>query len=244
MRRMKHLPIIILLAAWLATGCGKQQKDFSLPISTVATDDSTIYGMTCDGSNDTILIFLKDPYDGTDPDTLNILEASKNHHVFGSLRIGDKLAISLDSADKKKARQVIVTQDLLGDWCYKVKPTLKRTARMNDSISIMGDSLQKLLDIERELGFTLKADSSAMPIGSRRQNDEESPVEYPRAKRYHQWYIHDGQLLLIETRIDTLGNMTPIATDTTELVMLTSDSLTLRFADGEHSFYRKPDEHQ
>jgi len=237
---MKHLPIIILLAAWLATGCGKQQKVVSLPMNTVATDDSTIYGMTCDGSNDTILIFLNDPYDGSDPDTLNILEASKAHHVFGSLRIGDKLAISLDSADKTKARQVIVTQDLLGDWCYKVKPTLKRSARVNDSI--ISDSIMTLLNTERELGFTLKVDSTAMPIGGRMQANEESPVRYPRAKPYRQWYIRNGQLLLIESRIDTLGNIIPISTDTTELVMLTSDSLTLRFADGERSFYRKVDD--
>jgi len=241
---MKHLPIIMLLTLCLAASCSKPQKATILPATNMVSDDSTIYGMTCDGSNDTILVYLADPYDGSDPDTLNILDASKAHHVFGSLRIGDKLAITLDSADKNKARQVIITQDLLGDWCYKVKPTLKLTARMNDTISMIRDSLQKLLNTEREMGFTLKADSTAMPIGTRITTDEDSPVKYPRAKRYHQWYIRNGNLMLIESRIDTLSNLIPISTDTTSLVLLTSDSLILRFADGERSFYRKKDEQQ
>ena len=211
------------------------------------SDDTTIYGLVCDGSNDTIIVFLHDPYDGTDPDTLNILEASRAQQVFGALRIGDKVAIIRDTADDKRASLVIVTQDLLGQWCYKVKPTLRRRVAMDslatDSlISEQPDSIKRMLNTEVEYGVTLKIDSVAMPIGmgaDRTYTDGAQLVEFPPLKRYRQWYIRDGKLLLTQMKLDSLGNTAPLSTDTATLVVLTPDTLVLRFPDGEQAYYKK-----
>ena len=245
---MKHI-----LYAWLAvilfTACheAKPKAVDLTPKPQVAANDTTIYGLVCDGSNDTILIFLHDPYNGANPDTVNILEASKLRRVFGTLRIGDKLALLLDTADATKASLVIITEDLLGQWCYKVKPTLRRKAGMegystSHAVAQLPDSIRQLLEEEREYGFTLKIDSLVMPIGQRARaqtTDEESPIEYPAPKRYRQWYIQNGRLLLAEMSPDSLGNLIPTATDTAEIVVLTPDSLVLRFPDGEQGYYRK-----
>ena len=58
-------------------------------------------------------------------------------------------------------------------------------------------------------------------------------------KNKRQWYIHNGRLFLVETSIDSLGNIKPIATDTAELVELNPDTLVLRMSDGLHGYYRK-----
>ena len=181
--------------------------------------------------------------------THNCQGECKRNHLEGPLSICrlKRAAAVRDTADPKRARLVIVTQDLLGQWCYKVKPTLKRRAGA-DVLSVehfmeqMPDSLRGQLDAEREYGFTLKVDSVALPIGYRQaaaDADAESPLEYPALKRYRQWYIRNGQLLLTEARPDSLGNATPAVTDTAELVMLTPDTLVLRFPSGEQSYYRK-----
>jgi len=243
---MKHLYGLLLLLALLTAACGRQPKSAAVVQQARAANDSTIYGLICDGSNDTIVIFLNNPYDGADPDTLNILEASKAHRVFGSLRVGDKVALLRDTADTTHASIVIVEEDLLGQWCYRVKPTLKRKAAMDgqttaQTIGQLPDSVRKLLEVELEYGFQLKIDSMATPIGrrSRASADEESPVEYPRAKRYTQWYILNGRLLLAETRMDSIGNNVTLSVDTAEFVTLTPDTLVLRFKDEEKGFYRK-----
>ena len=244
---MKHFSLLGLMTTFLLmAGCTEQSA--LRPVKRVMPADSSdenIYGLVCDGSNDSILVFLPDPYDGSDPDTLDILNASRQHQVFGRLQVGDRVAIMRDTVGYKRASVVIVTQDLQRQWCYKVKPRIRRRAELvNDSADLtyweLPDTIRKQLSAEREYGFTLKADSVAMPIGMRQAHaDEDSPVEYPPLKRYRQWYIHNGRILLVETNIDSLGNSTPISTDTAELVLLMPDSLVLRMSDGLHEYYRK-----
>ena len=244
---MKNFSLLCLMVAALMTaGCGQKATAPVMNKSTMAADgDSTFYGLVCDGSNDSILIFLPAPYDGSDPDTLDILYASRQHQVFGRLQVGDRVAIMRDTAGSNRAALVIVAQDLQRQWCYKVKPRIRRRAELvNDSIGLtyweLPDTLQQQFIAEREYGFSLKADSMAMPIGMRQaQADEDSPVEYPPLKRYRQWYIRNGRLLLVETSLDSLGNSIPVSTDTAELVELTPDTLVLRMADGLHGYYRK-----
>lgn len=246
---MKQFSLLVpMIALFFVTACQQQKATPSLS-QTKAVDngDSTIYGLICEGSNDSILVFLPDPYDGSDPDTFDILNASRQHQVFGRLQVGDRVAIMLDTIGNKRASLVIVTQDLQQQWCYKVKPRIRRRAELtNDSTGHalayweLPDSTQEELLVEREYGFTLKADSVAMPIGMRQANvDENSPVEYPPMKRYRQWYIHNGRLLLVENNLDSLGNIVPVSTDTAELLELTSDTLVLRMSDGIHGYYRK-----
>lgn len=245
--QMKHFPLFFLMTTFLLTIACQQQPAISSVKQAKSVDDSdnTFYALVCEGSNDSILICLPDPYDGSDPDTLDILGATHRHRVFGHLYAGDRVAVMRDSTDSKSASLVIVTQDLLGQWCYKVKPRIRRRAKMvTDSLSQaygeLPDTLRKHLIAEREYGFTLKADSVAMPIGMRQsRSDEESLVEYPPLKRYLQWYIRNGQLMLVEMTLDSLGNSIPLATDTAELVELTRDTLVLRMSDGLHGYYHK-----
>ena len=245
--QMKHFSLLALMMATFIVMACQQQKNMPPLLQPKTTDsgDSTLYGLICEGSNDSILVYLPDPYDGSDPDTLDILYASRQHQVFGRLQVGDRVAIMCDTVGYKRASVVIVTQDLQRQWCYKVKPRIRRRAEMvNDSVGLtyweLPDTLQQQLIAEREYGFALKADSVAMPIGMRQAHaDEDSPVEYPPLKRYRQWYIQNGRLLLVETTLDSLGNIKPVATDTAELVELTPDTLVLRMADGLHGYYRK-----
>lgn len=247
MPAMKHLALFTVTALLLLAGCTAQLK----PVHNVArqTDptDSTIYGLACEGSNDTIIVFLRQPYNGSDPDTLNVLEATRRQQVFGTVRIGDQLAIMRNADDSCVADIVIVTQDLLGQWAYKVKPTLRMRADMeNDSlhqtVSLPYDSIRRLLDEEREYGYVFKIDSVVVPLNIRPIGaEDESPVAYPPVKQYRQWKIYNCRVLLTEMTIDTLGYGRPLAVDTAQLISLTADTLVLRFADGDKGFYRKAD---
>lgn len=248
--RLKFL-LPTLAAAVILTGCsGKgndtaEQSAASTPSAAIA-DEGTIYGLACDGCNDTLVIFLPLPYDSSDPDTLNILEASRRHQVFGTPRIGDKLAMVRNTDDPTVADIVIVTEDLLGQWCYTVLPTLRQRADMEGQSGSLAseqlsDSIRELLSIEREYGIIIKNDSIAFTIGTRREatTDEESPVEYPQPRRYRQWYISNGQLVLTELMTDSLGNTLRGISDTATFVMLSADTLVLRFPDGERGYYFK-----
>ena len=256
----EKITIALATVMVMATSCGRQQNDAPTADSGLASavsmvsgqggetlQDSTIYGLACDGCNDTVMVFLRMPYTGSDPDTLNILEASHQHRVFGTPMIGDRLAIMRNSADTTKADQVIVVEDLLGLWCYKVHPTLRQRADMegqsvSQSINQLPDSIRKLLDVEREYGMTIKNDSVVYPHGMQwgaTTTDEETPIEYPRLKHYFVWYIHNGQLILTETARDSLGNIHTTNVDTAAIAKLDNDTLVLRFADGEQSYYHK-----
>ena len=247
------LVLIFALAAMMLTACGskEEKKEVALVAIEQAEGDKTIYGLVCDGCNDTVVIFLpmsfKGNYDGSNPDTLNILEASRNHQVFGQLRIGDKVAMMRNENDETVADLVIVTEDMLGNWCYKVLPTLKRRAHMEgqtDSqvLEQLPDSVQEMLTVEREYGLAIKNNNVALSIGSYRYKstpEEEELMEYPETRRYQEWTIYNGKLILSELAIDSLKRQHRTYSDTVEFVKLTPDTLVLRFADGERGYYRK-----
>ena len=149
-------------------------------------DDTTIYGLACDGCNDTIVVFLTLDYDGSDPDTLNVLDATRQHMVFGDIRIGDKLAIVRNEQDSTKARMVVVIEDLMGEWCQQVLPTLRDRADMEgltqkQKEEQLPDSIRELLNIPLEYTYVFKHDNILYTKGANRQNtsDEILPVEYP-----------------------------------------------------------------
>ena len=245
---------LALVAAILMVGCGseKERKDIQKDSTQIQSEgDKTIYGMVCDGCNDTIIIYLPvtyaGMYDGSNPDTVDILDAMHRHQVFGKPRIGDKLAMLLNESDSTKADIVVVTDQLMGSWCYKVLPTLRQTADMEgqtekESLEQLPDSIQELLTIEREYGLNIKSNHTVFPIGSYRQAttiDEEMPVEYPVAKRYREWKLYNGKLVLIEAFTDSLGQLKTIDSDTAEFVQMTADTLVLRLDNEEKGFYRK-----
>lgn len=242
-----RLPFFLSLI-WLCLGvsCGQEEK--KAPAATtaqwVAEGDSTLYGLVCDGTNDTILVFLKLPYTGTDPDTLEVLQATRNGQVYGWPHVGDQLAIIQNDSDAMVADRVIVIESLLGQWRYKVHPSLRPSVAdgSSQSYSITVDSIRKLLKEEREYGYDFKDENRVRPVGFVRRamvSDDESPVVYPELKRYYEWHIINGRLLLSSSLADSLGHLSITLCDTADLLLLTPDSMVLQFNDTIRSFYRK-----
>ena len=208
--------------------------------------DSAVYGLACDGSTDSILVYL--PFSGGDPDTIDILNARMNRRVFGRPDIGDEVAVILNDSNKTVAEMVINIERLKGQWCYMVQPRLRHMAGMPvDSSRMMKtlpDSLREKWFQPREYGFELLSEHQAQPIGLRLSTDtrDNGPVEYPELKRYRQWNLYNGRILLSETKRDSLGTQHVISTDTVVIALLRRDTLLLRFSDHEQGYYRKNQE--
>ncbi len=249
---MKSFRLFLLAASVLLFGCSEQQKTDSTQEENNDTllekmeDGSMIQGLACDGCNDTIIIFLRQPYHGEDPDTLNILNASKGQKVFGHPHVGDKLALLADQTDSTRASMVIVLNDLMGQWYYKVKPSLRLRADVKgkterQQLQQLPDSVKELLNKEVEYGFHLNSDKSVTPIGWKEHaaySEMGSLVDYPTPPYYNEWQISNGQLVLMVTKTDSLQQLQIAAADTAALVELQDTSLVLRFANGKQSYYR------
>ena len=247
---MKKKTLLTLFqAALFCMGCGggtgsheviTEQQDSLLP---TLTGDSTIYGLACDGCNDTILVFLPLSDISRTPDTFYVLNANKQHRVFGHPQIGDKLAVLPNDSDSTIADAVVNMKKLTGTWCYEAHPTLRQRAGMSQPhiLNRLPDSLLQLLSQTREQGMQLKADNTVRPIGAFRpqQEEKESPVEYPAMKHYRRWQLFNGRLLLTTVAPDSLGQQHISDTDTATLVLLEGDSLVLRIGDCTQGFYRK-----
>ena len=251
MRKNLFFMATTLLAA-IVMGCGGGTADRgdskNDSVGTTMPGDSTVYGLACDGCTDTILVLLRDVT--RDPDTFDILDASRNQHVYGHPRIGDQMAVVLAKDSTNVAAMVVDIDKILGAWCYTVTPTLRRRADIDkgteqELLKKLPDSIVRRLLQPREYGFELKNDFQAQPIGIVRQgntSDDRSPVEYPELKRYREWHLHNGRLVLNETRRDSLNRQQLVSSDTADFVLLRRDSLVLRFPDGEHGYYRKSEE--
>ncbi len=241
-----QLPIL-LVALLLASACVNktpQTADSTMVYSEEKNlpGDSTCYGLACEGCTDSIIVLL--PLSGGDPDTIDILNARIGRKVFGRPKIGDQLAVIFDTIGTNVARLVVNIDELQNQWCYQVHPRLRR--RFGDTASVqqlppnLPDSLRRRWLQPREYGFDLRRDHQARPIGAiRRTEAEQGPVEYPPLKRYQQWRLFNGRLLLSEMSRDTTGRQQVTSTDTADLVLLRRDTLVLRFADHEQGYYRK-----
>lgn len=217
MKKKRHA-LWIAVVTVLAMSCGSKQEQDSqadrngaLTTEQNVPGDSTVYGLACDGSSNTILVFL--PLTGGDPDTLSITGASQRQQIFGQPAIGDKLAIMVNRDNPKVADMVIDLEQLKGEWCFTAEP--------------------------REMGFEIKSEHIVRPIGISRDQSA-SPDSTIVEKRYRDWRIMNGQLLLSETRRDTSGVVSITHTDTTLFVLMSADTLVLRFSDGtEQGYFRK-----
>ena len=246
---MKQTLFALLSATLLIVACSTQtepseQNDTTTGLALTLPGDSTVYGLACEGCTDSILVYIPDV--GSDPDTIDILNARVLRRVFGRPDIGDQVAVVLNAEDKKVADLVINIDRLQGEWCYQVMPRLRPRAGVSpDSIVQLPpdfpDSLRKKWFQPREYGFELNRDRTVRPIGQERRETtrQQGPVEYPKLKRYRQWYIYNGHLLLCEARRDTLGNQQIISTDTADIVFMRRDTLQLRFATHEQGYYRR-----
>lgn len=252
---MKQQLALLFLLALLNIACSRQQKEAPTTVETdsltvVLEGDSTIYGLVCDGHTDTILVFLPINNISSNPDTFNILNASRTHRVFGRLKVGDNVAVVRNQQDSTVADFVIDTDDLQNTWCYLVLPTLHRRVYMDgvtekQMIANLPDSLRELLKVAKEYGMRIKNDHTMFSFGEYRRNnnsDEESIADYPSIKHYARWNLFNGKLLLTVIEPDSLGKLRLGATDTAEFVMMDPDTLVLRFDDGVHSYYRQRNE--
>lgn len=245
--------MLTLAAAVLGASCsGNKGGERPTLVDSTAIDlqpqakgDSTVYGLACEGCTDSIVIFL--PNKGGDPDTFEIIDARRQHKIFGRPKTGDKLAIMINPDDGEAAATVINIDDLSAAWCYMAEPRLRDMDKLPKRIQRrmaedMPDSVRRNLLAPREFGFELKRNYTARPIGMMAGGnaDGESPVEYPAQKMYEEWRIYNGKILLIEGKNEMDSSMArKPSTDTADIVMLRRDSLILKFGDGPKSYYRK-----
>lgn len=246
----KQFPTLLLTALLLPVllSCSHRQED----IKNIAADstltrlpgDSCIYGLACDGCNDTLLIVLTDV--AADPDTFQVLTATEEHQVFGRPRIGDRLAVLPSSDDMWQAAVVVNLEQMKGTWCYEVRPQLREragiTAEMRERLEQrMPDSVRRKLLAPREYGFRLESGNVVVPVGNFREAEHSanSPVIYEKPPRYQQWHVLNGKLLLTEVRRDAPGQAATTKTDTATFVALRRDTLVLSIGGKQTSYYRK-----
>lgn len=196
--------------------------------------DQFVYGLACDGCSDTTVVFL--PYDGSDPISYSIINASRNNQVFGHPEIGDWIALLVNPKNRHEALTVIDLDQLKGTWTYQVLPKLKENALKSEGEikAELTDSMKAILFVPREYGFTLRRQYQASSVGAvYRGNslDQDSPVEYPPVRRYTGWAFYNGKLILRGDTVDKKRVAIPenkIKKDTMEVVFLRDDSLALR----------------
>lgn len=254
---MRKIAVFLWLAGLaLFFACGNNGnseqtgKEKELVKSYVAKGDSTLYGLVCDGGDDTHLVVFF-PEKGLDPDTFDISEARMENKVFGFPTVGDKYALVVSPEDKKKVVLAINLHELMGTWVYKQLPHLREDINLDILNHVSSeekarfDSIVDSLMIPREYGFTLKVDQQLVPTGMGRATKimgKESPVVYPPVKRYTEWHIFNGDIIL--TYAVSGSDITKEAesrNDTAQLVYLRSDTMALRFGDVVQGYRLRPD---
>ena len=225
-------------------------KDAEKPAYTVRLQgDNAVYGLACDGCNDTIVVVL--PEDNSDPVTYNIMEAKRRKRVLGKVQIGDRLCIVLNKKNKKKADVVVDMDKLAGIWCYIVMPKMRDAGQMSAKaqarmMNNMSDSLKETYLIPREYGFYLKRDCIASSVGYVDDNNalaQESPVEYPPLGYFTAWHLWNGMLVITSGTPSSKNNgqidVKSLQNDTCSIDYLYGDSLVLSSDGVSRSYYRK-----
>lgn len=251
-RQLYFLPLLVFFFSVIAVSCDGQKDQDSAPEPSVsAVRDTMLYGLSCDGTTDSVIVFL--PFTGADPVAYNIEDAHAAGRIIGKPSIGDWVAIALNPMDTTEATMVIDLDQLKGTWTYSVLPTWKDKSRMSAralrrKMAELPDSLREAYLVPREYGVTLKRSHVAQPVGYVRSQVslyDDSPVEYPKVKRYTRWECKNGQLILGSVKNDTLP-LTAVAQtedmqfDTLDFVFMTADSLVVTTQDKRRiAFHRK-----
>lgn len=252
MKIMRLLPIAVV-AALAVAGCGGNKKGQDNDKTQAVKDvrlpgDSTFYGLACDGCTDSVLVVL--PSDDSDPITFNIIEAMRNHRVFGRPKIGDQMAVVINKHNKHKADLVIDIEELKGTWVYLSMPQMRKRGPMGRPMGPQKpdperDSTMKAMMVPIEQGFKIKKNNQMEPVGLQyniTNLDGDNPLEYPQVKYYKEWNILNGKLVLTEGTIE-IGSRkrkkARPARDTVDIVLMMKDSLQLNFKNGIKSYYRK-----
>lgn len=253
--------LLCLLAATVLASCGNNENNTAaVPAPQVqeeAEPDSMIYGLSCDGTNDSVIVFLPtNSY--ADPVTYSIELAKAKGKVIGRPSIGDWVGIIVNPADTTEALMAVNLDKLKGTWTYQVRPTWKDASKLTErairrNFASMPDSLREAYLVPREYGFTLSRSSMASPVGMVQAStslEDDSPVEYPAVKHYRKWKTRNGRLIL--TSVDMTGvaalkldqpidyDALPQHHDTLNFVFMTDDSLVVTTQDDRRiAFHRK-----
>ena len=252
-----HFSIVCLcLTALIALGgCKKSTEKIDDQTDVMMTDDapvvkgdSMLYGLSCDGTSDSVVVIW--PFYG-DPITLNCIDAKENGRVIGKPEIGDWIGVMRDQQDTLTATMVVNLDALKGTWTYPVMPVMKEFQNMSRRaqrrmMAHVDDSIKSNFLIPREYGFTLKRSHNAQAVGRvMRSNtlEDDSPVIYPPVKNYIKWYMLNGNLVLISREGGFPGTKdgkkVTYSLDTLQLVSLSSDSLILTQNGIRYNFHRK-----
>ena len=210
--------------------------------------DSMLYGLSCDGSSDSVIVLW--PFKG-DPISYNCIDAKRQGRIIGKPQIGDWVGIMINPEDTTEAVFVINLDQLKGTWTYPVLPVMKELSQMSKRMQHrmmenLNDSIKQTYFIPREYGFTLKRSHNAQAVGRiMRSNslEDDSPVQYPEVRNYRKWYMHNGRLLLVS--YDPImpgqeeGKRPEVLMDTLDFVYMDNDSLILRQHGIRYGFHRK-----
>lgn len=237
------LGMAAVMTALMTSCAGKADKNASADESGIveyhenAPGDSTLYGLACDGCNDSIVMIL--PYAGGNPDTFNIVRAMKRNKIYGEPRIGCRMALTVNPLRHDEAQQVIVLDDIEQQWSFKLMPEI---------IGEQPDSVVERLMVPREYSYHFKSNNQMRTMGNTYHtgtSDEQEPAIYPEIKQYNKWSIYNGKLILaydvqniITADNDTLLPSVSEVSDTAEIVYMATDSLVLRIKDRLKEFYR------
>lgn len=251
-----------IFAAWglvaLMAACVQKESEKPLPEPTsegklnreqLLEGDSTIYGLACEGCNDSVVILL--PGDGSDPVTYNIIDAHRHNRVMGRLKVGDWIGLMRNPADSTVADFVLNLDELKGTWCYVVMPKWRDATNMTPQAQAileesMPDSVKKEFFVPREYGFSLKRQWTAQSVGYVRKSplEDQSPVVYPRLLYFTEWHILNCRLVMTSREYQKKDDseemeLAGYRNDTCDVVYLTGDSLVLS-SDGEsRGYYRR-----
>lgn len=211
--------------------------------------DSMVYGLVCDGTTDSVIVLW--PFSG-DPVIYDCIDAHDNHRIIGKPSIGDWVGIIRDSIDTTVVTMAIDLDQLKGTWTYPVIPVMKDLQHMSPRMqkrmmADMPDSIKKTYLVPREYGFTLKRAHQAQAVGYVRSSStlqSDSPVEYPKVKRYVQWHMLNGRLILVSADMKpTEGPDTEapieVKMDTLDFVYMDNDSLIMTQNGVRLGFHRK-----
>ena len=244
----KILPLTLLACLTMMVGCfdnATEGDHGAIDKSVNAKGDSTLYGLACDGTTDSAIVFL--PNAGGNPDTFSILPAIRSQKVFGTPTTGDWVGLMLNPKNKHEALMVIDLDQLKGTWTYEVMPVLKKSNAMSEAEmeAQIPDSMRSLIFIPREYGFTLKRHSKAQGVGFVFQTGDaytESLVEYPPVPHYTRWSIFNGRLVLTHDTVDAQMKRIPdnkVQRTVAEFVFLKDDTMALNVGGKVIGFHRQ-----
>lgn len=255
--KIKHV-YFVLLAVMLMMACGKQDKksDSSEPQLDKKVElevkDGMIYGLACEGCNDTFVVMIPTSCLEGSPLKLNVMNAFRKKKIIGKLEPGDWCAVMLNEKDKTVADIVINMDMIKGKWAHQVVPTEKENARamiLLENPDANADSIIQSYMMPVERGFQLMRRGKAATLGTQFLSiDDSNPfVSYPSGSSYATWKVAYGQIILSEADSildpDDPEMKRKIVNascehDTCDLVMLLKDSLQISYKGKISSYYR------